>query len=440
MKKQIFKYTAVFALLIAKISLFGFKYFPTLDDYIQYKAYSLYSKKYILFFVGTVFKRPAAAFFDLFICRITGMYPALLIITAMLFFSAVMLKNTYKSIGVNLGRFFIIFVLFCPLNFEAAYWISASSRIVSGMFFCALSLIILARLKGKIRIFLFFFANLLSFLFYEQSLVFSFVTTCFFLYFKEKKLIFIPVFNLVLTAAYYIFLAPFDRFGERGEIGIKIIPHIKSLSEIFFSVLPKIILKAPHIALSAVIFACFLSVFSKIPPPYSGIKKRSIIYAVLIMFLPFAPYVFLKNSYLSLRSIFFAVMAIGIILDNICFGRRTANVLCALLLSVFIIGNASELSQYRAVNMTDTKILKTVSLNISDNETYYLVGAKRMYVNINAPFAEHILNITQADWSLTGALRAYTGNKNIKKIIPVENDFEVPKNFKKIYIGKATAR
>lgn len=65
---------------------------------------------------------------------------------------------------------------------------------------------------------------------------------------------------------------------------------------------------------------------------------------------------------------------------------------------------------------------------------YYLIGAKRMYNNINAPFAEHILNVTQADWSLTGAVRAYSHNKNIKRIIPIENESLATQNYEKIYI------
>lgn len=436
MKKQICKYALVLSLLAAKISLFGFRYFPTLDDYIQYSAYSLYPKNYVLFTVGTIYKRPAAAVFDLFVWQKLGMYFSLVLLTFMLFLSAVFLILALKTAGINLSRFFVLFFLFCPLNFEGTYWISAASRIVTSIFFCAVSLYVFAFAKGKFRIFIFAFFNLLSYLFYEQSLVFSFVTTIVFLCFTNKKFIAVPIINVVLTGVYYIICAPFDRFADRGEIGIKFLPHILSLCEIFTSVFPKMIFKSPHIWISPLIFAVILFILNKFCPPKNFSGKRSIIYAFAVFLCPFTPYFVLKNSYISLRACIFAVMAIGTILDNIPFSKRSSNIIFSALLSLFLISSASELSQYKAAYQTDKAICENLinSHLIEDNKTYYLVGAKRVHNQITAPFAEHILNVTQADWSLTGALRSYSQNKNIKRIIPVSDSAQANENYEKIYI------
>lgn len=434
MKKHIYKILPLSFLLILKNLIFG--YFPILDDHIQYSAYSLYTKKYILFTVGTIYKRPGAAVFDLFVWQNLGMNISVICITVMLVFSLFMLKEVFKTVNINIGIFSGAFMLFCPLNLEAVYWLSASSRIVTGLFFCALSLYIITFAKRKIGIFAFWFFNLLSYLFYEQALIFSCVTTVFFLFFKNKKLTAIPILNIVLTGGYYIICAPFDRFSARAEIGFKIFPHIKSLAEIFFSVLPKMIFKSKYLILSIIIFIVLIFILYKFCNTCQRKSFYGIIYAMLVFVCPFAPYFILKNSYLSLRSTFFAVTALGIFLDNITLSKRTANTVSALVLSLFLAGSASEFFEYKSVYETDKTICENIinSHLIEDNKTYYLIGAKRMYNNINAPFAEHILNVTQADWSLTGAVRAYSHNKNIKRIIPIENESLTTQNYEKIYI------
>lgn len=434
MKKHIYKILPLSFLLILKNLIFG--YFPILDDHIQYSAYSLYTQKYILFTVGTIYKRPGAAVFDLFVWQNLGMNISVICITVMLVLSLFMLKEIFKTVNINIGIFSGAFMLFCPLNLEAVYWLSASSRIVTGLFFCALSLYIITFAKRKIEIFAFWFFNLLSYLFYEQALIFSFVTTVFFLVFKNKKLVVIPISNLILTGAYYIICAPFDRFSARAEIGFKIFPHIKSLAEIFFSVLPKMIFKSKYLILSIIIFAVSVFVLHKFLKKNQNKSFSGIICALLIFVCPFAPYFILKNSYLSMRSTFFAVTALGIFLDNITLSKRTANTVSALVLSLFLASSASEFFEYKSVYETDKTICENIinSHLIEDNKTYYLIGAKRMYNNINAPFAEHILNVTQADWSLTGAVRAYSHNKNIKRIIPIEKESLATQNYEKIYI------
>lgn len=434
MKKHIYKILPLSFLLILKNLIFG--YFPILDDHIQYSAYSLYTQKYILFTVGTIYKRPGAAVFDLFVWQNFKMPVSVIIITVMLVFSLFMLKEVFKTVNINIGIFSGAFMLFCPLNLEAVYWLSASSRIVTGLFFCALSLYIITFAKRKIGIFAFWFFNLLSYLFYEQALIFSCVTTVFFLFFKNKKLTAIPISNLILTGGYYIICAPFDRFSARAEIGFKIFPHIKSLAEIFFSVLPKMIFKSKYLVLSIIVFIVLIFILYKFCNTCQRKSFYGIIYAMLVFVCPFAPYFILKNSYLSLRSTFFAVTALGIFLDNITLSKRTANTVSALVLSLFLAGSASEFFEYKSVYETDKTICENIinSHLIEDNKTYYLIGAKRMYNNINAPFAEHILNVTQADWSLTGAVRAYSHNKNIKRIIPIENESLATQNYEKIYI------
>ncbi len=285
---------------------------------------------------------------------------------------------------------------------------------------------------------LFYIFNLFSYLFYEQCLIFSFVLSCCFLLYKNKKLIFIPVINAILTAVYYILFSHKGAFGKRNEIGFKIIPGIKSNAEIFSNVFYKMLANTNFIFLFVPICIAFYFVFKSFVCHSKPSNKRGIILSVLIFILPYAPFVFLKNSYISLRNVIFALIAVGLLLDNIKISKNISLALFSLLLSVFLLSSANEVMQYKKVYQIDKAICENIinSKLINEDKTYYLVGAKPLYADISACFNEHIHNVTQSDWALTGAIRAYSKNLNIKKVIPIQNEAEMKNDYEKIYIDE----
>lgn len=446
MKKQ--KYYKViflsflFAIFTQKNFICGVKYFPVLDDYIQYGVYPLFNNvvKDVFINIGTIYTRPLAGVFDVFVWANfwDKMYIPLFIICVLQFLSAVLIMFSFEKIDVHVGKFFLVFYLFCPLNCEGTYWISASSRICVGAFFCALSIFAVSKQHKKINILLFFIFNLISYLFYEQCLIFSFCTAVYFIFFKNRKLLIIPVLNAVITGVYYILFSNKGAFAQRSEFGFKIIPLIKSNIKIFFDVLPKMIIKTEFILWAIPIGILFYLFFRKVSFSKTSNTKRGIVFALLILFLPYLPFLILKNSYVSLRNIVFALGAIGILLDNIKIPQKTSLIIFCLLLSIFSLSSANEVMQYKKVYEIDKTICKNIIKSglIKDNKNYYLVGAKPLYADISVYFNEHIHNVTQSNWALTGALRAYSKNLNIKNIIPIPDESYEDENFEKIYIDE----
>ena len=167
-----------FIAFVFKYLIYGFQYFPILDDYIQYGGYPLYdTPSHVLFYIGTISSRPLASLLDVFFWGKLWHTPHLMLILSGAFhlLSCVTFYKVAKENNVALSPLFAVFYLFFPLGYEATYWVSASSRIVVGLFFCSLSLLFLTRyIKSGKRFFflLFFIFSLCAFSLYEACAVF----------------------------------------------------------------------------------------------------------------------------------------------------------------------------------------------------------------------------------------------------------------------------
>ena len=131
-----------FAALLLKYIVFGFRYYPVLDDFIQYGGYPLYNDlSYVYLGIGTISARPLATLLDpvLWGSMWGNMGLALFIIMLLHFTSVYLLSDTLERLGYKLSPIFWLIMLFLPIGAEGAYWISASSRIIMGLFFAALS-------------------------------------------------------------------------------------------------------------------------------------------------------------------------------------------------------------------------------------------------------------------------------------------------------------
>lgn len=134
--KRIFLDFSFLAALILKIFSMGFTYYPVLDDHIQYGCYPLYEKlSYVLFGIGTAKTRPLAALFDTAVwgsfspscVGAFGDYPTPLFVGKTFRpYPSPFRHCDYAHILRN--------ILLLPLGFEGTYWISASSRLVVGLF------------------------------------------------------------------------------------------------------------------------------------------------------------------------------------------------------------------------------------------------------------------------------------------------------------------
>ncbi|MDR0405387.1 MAG: hypothetical protein LBH54_01195, partial [Clostridiales bacterium] len=162
------------AAAIVRMGYLGFVYYPLLDDYIQYGVYPWVAHPFAGSYmrVGLYAARPLAGLADIYLWgRLWGnLGVALLAVTVLHALSAYLFLRVSEEIGTPLGIAFAVFYTLCPVNFEGSYWLSASSRIVVGLFFVSLSMLYLARHK-KVRFLLFLIAAALL---YEQVAVLGF--------------------------------------------------------------------------------------------------------------------------------------------------------------------------------------------------------------------------------------------------------------------------
>lgn len=217
-----------FAALCLKYLIYGFNYFPVLDDYIQYGGYPLYHNLYhVLFNIGTIATRPAASFLDVAfwgqLWKVPGI--ALFLLTCLHFASGLLFKKTLAENRIPTGSLFLAVYLLFPLGTEGTYWISSSTRLVIGLFFVSLSLYTLTKYINSKRVYhfvLFICFTFVSYFFYESVTVFGFFCGVFITLSPRTKgrrvapLCFL-LFLLAAVFVYYIAAAPIGNMGSRTE-------------------------------------------------------------------------------------------------------------------------------------------------------------------------------------------------------------------------------
>ena len=116
------------------MGVFGYQYYPLLDDYIQLEVYPKMHNAY--FTLELYRQRPLAGLFDIFVWS-KSLNVSFFVIMLMHCASACLLLYVFNKCGFNTGLLFAVVYVLCPLNTEATYWISASGRIVTSVFFAS---------------------------------------------------------------------------------------------------------------------------------------------------------------------------------------------------------------------------------------------------------------------------------------------------------------
>ena len=430
--------------VILKFGYYRFSYFPILDDYIQYGAYHLYDKSYVLFQIGTIFTRPLAAICDLYIWGLfkDNLSIAFVIITAMHILSAFLFKRAFGKAGIHLGNLFLIFYLLSPILSEAVYWISASSRIVPGLLFCSISINFLCEYLERKKLHLWmlaFLTHFISYGFYEQTMCLSFAVFVFLIFAKgncEKKARFysliIPSICAIFYVAYYFIFRDMENLSHRGGILLsfpdmfstaKRIIRIATLQNFELTLNGfirgiRLLDRTPiYILLTILVSGAFIF----LPKERSDNGAKKLILSAVILLMSYLPYFIISESYPEFRSMYTFIFAFGVLIDCIGDKFNIKSILCAVLAFIFITANVSETHDFKAVYDKDRQIINeiVVSGKLSEKSDMYVTGVKEYYTNVNSRLGAHISNITSSDWALTGAVINHTKNPNIKKLIPV---------------------
>lgn len=436
-------------------------YYPTLDDYILFGGYPAYPHPWgdVIMRLGLLNIRPLAGLGDIYFW---GMfwdmpYVALGIITVLHALCALVFEGVFRRMGVRVGAVFFGVFLLMPMGFEGAYWLSAATRIITGLFFASLAALALlehfkkAGARRYLYLLLFGLLQLISFGFYEQVAAFS-AALCLIIIFFERRgrgaALGAALFNIAALGAYYILRSGSGIAGTRGELVApaqlweNLILVLERIFELFKSGLYELNVAglsraakmlwagggmAVFYVAAAVLLAASAPVFCE-DPDKKGKMLKALGLGALLFILPFSFYPFLKEPHMGYRNGFISLIGLGIFLDALLGALLRKKALyrgaAALLIMFLMAVNFAELNDYKAVCEADRVICENIVSALSPDvlrgeREVVVLNAKPYYAEQSARFAEHIYNLTQSDWALTGGVRARAKNLKIKRIIPV---------------------
>jgi hypothetical protein len=483
---HVFFYWGVFFfLMIFKYGYYQFRYYPVMDDWIQYGTYSLSQNPFqeVVLRTGMYTVRPLAGLSDVYIIgKFWGnLGGAFLVITLMHAMSAYFFVQVLRFHKIKTGYVFLLLYGLLPFGSEATYWISASSRLVVSIFWLSLALFYMGKYiyeaQNKRHLFFFFLFQLLSLGYYETVVLLGFVSYLMVVLVAIKKksakiLGGITLVNFYIIAIYYNLFSDQGQLVTRGKVVEgevlgsysqtfwNIVEMLKS-GDIYFYIrgfsrgLDVIVKDRDLIFLGALLLvgvgAYFASKGTSVDRGMARNSKKILLGFILFM-APFLLFFIIGFHWISYRNAFTSFIGLGLIIEGLVdlatpnlFVRRLKDVLVGILAVVFVVINVSEITDFRATSLADEKIAANVleasqELGFLEGERQaILFNAKRAYVPLNKEYNEHINSITSSDWLLTGTLRGVAKNVDTEGITPVfvNTPFELlPKEYENyIFLG-----
>lgn len=456
----------LFGLIFARYCYFGFEYYLQLDDYIQYHNYAAYNADLgaLIKKLGLLSSRPLAGLCDLYVWSrfYDRMIAALAAISAMYAASAILLHRVFSRRFGTGWLFFAVYALL-PLGFEGTYWISASSRIVVGMFFASAALLCFDEWceNGKRRrLIAFILLQLVAFCFYEQVVLFSCAATLVIMLYniwQRNRRALWGFWMFVNAATYFIVikLAPSGVYGSRTALFLPwqegywrhlFLPLSWQLKESYFSAgiatCGKGLLRGFKLLISqpnAFYILTILALCSLLFLLARGVKRSrasvlpELFTGVFLAAVPVFLFYILKDAWFGTRNTvtsFCGLAMMGDALLDIIFGRFKkgaaiqAAIVCALAL-LCCVASVSELYDYRETYLADTAVAEAASEALrneeyaNDSEIWLLNVDGSYLADANFYFHEHGYGVTSSDWALTGAVRAVSGRGDIPMLKPV---------------------
>ena len=469
-KRCVFTALTTFLLCFGRFLYSGFKYYPQLDDYIQYHNLATGGDGFaVINELGLLAARPLAGIFDIFVWSgfWGNMIWAVLIISILYTAAGLLIYSILKRYFKLSYLFVIIFILF-PSGFEGVYWLSASTRIVMGLFFAALSGKLLdtyLRERKSFQWILYAILQLISFLFYEQTLIFSAVFAVVILFIgnrKSKKDFLLLCSILINGAIFFIITKLAGKSAYYGDRGANIFSevlfggkgafkyYLKEVVPLVFEQFVGAFVKAPIVITGrgfvngmTDIYTSGKAIYAVFVPAITGMavfmfgeksagdkevevnKKywwKLVIVAGALFILPVAPLLILVNPWISLRTTVVTYTACALVVDALIqaipketLRKNAAVMLGGVLCFVLLISGASELRNYHKTTIHDERFIKNFSDAVEVNNIPYdavigLAGVQPAYIVTQNYFHnEHVHGITESSWAISGAFEARNG-------------------------------
>lgn len=466
---------AVFLLVMARYCTFGMKYYPQLDDYIQYHNYTrLYDFSTLQELMGILSSRPLAGIVDYFFW--SPMFDHMILGVALisaLYAAAVLL------IWDVLGRYFRtspvlpVVMALLPLGLEGTYWMSASTRVVVGMFFAALAVrAFLNWLDGKGRgwLPLYLILQLIPFGFYEQAGLLSITLTVGAAILERTRKgrpmgrCAVSLWGVPAMGLYFLITRLLNNGGVYGSRTELVLPTSryywlhglpKTLWQFFqafvgggFFTAAKGFVRGVRMIFSgelllwalcaaALCVLLWLTLRHREPQERTGGDAPlplALLSGLLLAAAPVSLFLVLGNTWFSLRGTVTSFPGVALLADSLVVwlwdrlarGRDGLSVLAAAMAFVFCVAGSSEIRDYRDTYYNDQRIAGLVleaaeaeGLDASSGRIGVLNLEPSYLPNQNFYYHEHIHGCTESDWAFTGLLTALGGEV---KVTPLPAD------------------
>lgn len=467
-EKWVILFFAVFALIFIRYCYYGFDYFFQLDDYIQYHNYTFDGQSIgeIINKLGLLSARPLAGLADILFWKniFAKMIIGVMLISAMYAGSACFFKSVFSR-HFGTGYVFIVVYTLLPLGMEGTYWMSASTRIVTGLFFASMSLWFFdnwCENGGKLRLLLFIITQLLAYGFYEQVLAFSCTATILIALVSGKNVKHRSVwciFSILSVGLYFAFVSSFPDsalYGGKTKIVLPfsayywkeympfVLDQIKcAFANGGFYIICKgfkrgvLLIRENTNYLYAFMTIALLFLFFSLAKRDDGKCRRksaAIVVGVLLTIAPLAPFFFVDNAWFSIRGTVCSFCGIALVTDVLAallFSQtrrpgEMAAILSTAMALVFCISSVSELYDYRETTKSDTAVSEAIisQLNsdavLTKENKIAVLNLEPSYLdNVNYYWHEHIHGVTESTWALSGAVQCRAGLSFVPNISPM---------------------
>lgn len=447
-------FLVILCLIFFRFCYYGFTYYWQGDDYIQFYDFAHRGPRApLIASMGLLSARPLAGLGDMYFwSNFSGcMMAAVLLVSAMFAASAVLFWRVLnKRFGT--GPVFLVVYTLMPIAFEGTYWLSASTRIVTGLFFASLALYFFCRYLdsgGRARLIAYLVCMVISCGFYEQVLVFSVTAVLLFALLeagKKNRRALWGLFAVAAMGAYFVYISvapesPF--FGKRMGITLPFRD-----ADYFTDFLPTIAGKIEYAALTsswstiarggmrglryiiadgaylylgiAVVLAAALAALfwrrkDKVRRPVVAI-----VVALLLTLAPVTPFFILRSGTYGLRCVTASLCGFALLTDtllSLIFARRRSVmcVIAAVLAVGMSICTVSELHDYREITLMDNKIASLTAERLTadglcdEGKTVCLINIRGCYLDEQNYYRSYLRGCTESRWAMSGLLECYMG-------------------------------
>lgn len=425
----------VLLLLFIQRFIFGFSYYPAVDDWFLYLGRNMATPD--------LATRPFAGLLDHYI--IAHMSDHLVIIECllliMLVLGAYFIWRGLFPKPTNIDTVFMLMVSMFPVAFEGFYWLASMARVVPSLFFIGLSVYALRcylDLKKIRDLIIFIISGIFATGFYEAFIPVYILLVCVITLNARKKyyLIAIPLILTAIMGVYYSINSQDVSISARFEfVKFKDLPqHIEYVYEQYKDLFKhsielvrgsfidgiRGIKEYPTSGALAVLLSIAIGFFTK---PVAVENKAKYIWVSIILILGGAALNFIMCFVrLPFRMVTLMIMGIAL-LTHIVFSylpKIPYKIVAGIMALAFAICNIGSLTLYRYTNTRDREFVNTLieEYNVGKTDRFtYIINAPSYWYNDRVAVHEYVKAVTENYATIMGEVGYYTNNPDHKFIM-----------------------